>query len=272
MRLFQLPGSVLVESETRWFRLAGETWDSVVNRADLNGWVTGQISDGTLIDGPPDLAKLLPPIGSQEIWAAGVTYYRSRTARMEEAKLAGGGDFYDRVYDAARQTLLQGHTASRARSSTARADSEGLELERARAGARAGRQLARRNCRVHDRQRHELARHRGREPAVPAAGQGLRRQLRAGAVRVDLLGAAPVGDGGAPGDSTRRSERVRGFDDAVFDEERAEGIGRVPVPRQQLSSWCVLLMGTHLRLTLYARLGDEVAIIEPIGTLVNTVA
>ena len=32
MRLFQLPGSVLVESETRWFRLAGETWDGVVNR------------------------------------------------------------------------------------------------------------------------------------------------------------------------------------------------------------------------------------------------
>ena len=29
MRLFQLPASVLVESETRWFRLPGETWDSV---------------------------------------------------------------------------------------------------------------------------------------------------------------------------------------------------------------------------------------------------
>jgi 2-dehydro-3-deoxy-D-arabinonate dehydratase len=115
MRLFQLPGSVLVESETRWFRLAGETWDSVINRADLNGWVTGQIADGTLIDGTPDLAKLLPPIGSQEIWAAGVTYYRSRTARMEEAKLAGGGDFYDRVYDAARPELFFKATPHRVR-------------------------------------------------------------------------------------------------------------------------------------------------------------
>ena len=45
MRLFQLPGSVLVETETRWFRLQGETWDSVINRADLSGWVTGQIAD-----------------------------------------------------------------------------------------------------------------------------------------------------------------------------------------------------------------------------------
>ena len=115
MRLFQLPGSVLVESETRWFRLPGETWDSVINRADLNGWVTGQIADGTLIDGTPDLAKLLPPIGSQEIWAAGVTYYRSRTARMEEAKLAGGGDFYDRVYDAARPELFFKATPHRVR-------------------------------------------------------------------------------------------------------------------------------------------------------------
>jgi len=115
MRLFQLPGSVLVESETRWFRLQGETWDSVINRADLHGWVTGQIADGTLMDGTPDLARLLPPIGSQEIWAAGVTYYRSRTARMEEAKLAGGGDFYDRVYDAARPELFFKATPHRVR-------------------------------------------------------------------------------------------------------------------------------------------------------------
>ena len=115
MRLFQLPGAVLVESETRWFRLQGETWDSVINRADLSGWVTGQIADATLIDGMPDLASLLPPIGSQEIWAAGVTYYRSRTARMEEAKLAGGGDFYDRVYDAARPELFFKATPHRVR-------------------------------------------------------------------------------------------------------------------------------------------------------------
>jgi 2-dehydro-3-deoxy-D-arabinonate dehydratase len=49
---------------------------------------------------------LLPPIGSQEVWAAGVTYLRSRDARMEEAKAAGGGDFYDKVYDAERPELF----------------------------------------------------------------------------------------------------------------------------------------------------------------------
>jgi 2-dehydro-3-deoxy-D-arabinonate dehydratase len=47
-----------------------------------------------------------PPIGTQEVWAAGVTYFRSRTARMEESKDAGGGTFYDRVYEAERPELF----------------------------------------------------------------------------------------------------------------------------------------------------------------------
>jgi 2-dehydro-3-deoxy-D-arabinonate dehydratase len=45
-------------------------------------------------------------VASQEVWAAGVTYYRSRTARMEESREAGGGSFYDRVYDAPRPELF----------------------------------------------------------------------------------------------------------------------------------------------------------------------
>jgi 2-dehydro-3-deoxy-D-arabinonate dehydratase len=45
-------------------------------------------------------------IGGQEVWAAGVTYLRSRTARMEESKDAGGGTFYDLVYQAARPELF----------------------------------------------------------------------------------------------------------------------------------------------------------------------
>jgi 2-dehydro-3-deoxy-D-arabinonate dehydratase len=46
------------------------------------------------------------PIQSQEVWAAGVTYLRSRTARMEESKEAGGGTFYDKVYHAERPELF----------------------------------------------------------------------------------------------------------------------------------------------------------------------
>jgi 2-dehydro-3-deoxy-D-arabinonate dehydratase len=54
-----------------------------------------------------------PLIQSQEVWAAGVTYFRSRTARMEEAKSAGAGDFYDRVYEADRPELFMKATPHR---------------------------------------------------------------------------------------------------------------------------------------------------------------
>jgi 2-dehydro-3-deoxy-D-arabinonate dehydratase len=49
-------------------------------------------------------ATLLPPAdGRMEVWAAGVTYFRSREARLEES---GGADFYDRVYHAQRPELF----------------------------------------------------------------------------------------------------------------------------------------------------------------------
>ncbi len=59
--------------------------------------------------------QLLAPLGSQEVWAAGVTYYRSRTARMEESEEAGGDRFYDLVYDAERPELFFKATSRRVR-------------------------------------------------------------------------------------------------------------------------------------------------------------
>ena len=46
------------------------------------------------------------PIQSQELWAAGVTYSKSKEERQEESKDAGGGDFYARVYEAERPELF----------------------------------------------------------------------------------------------------------------------------------------------------------------------
>ena len=90
----------------RWFALTPQSWDAIVNRDDVHAWLTEEIAGHAPLPWPPDPADLLPPIGSQEVWAAGVTYFRSRTARMEESKSAGGGDFYDRVYGAARPELF----------------------------------------------------------------------------------------------------------------------------------------------------------------------
>ncbi len=63
-----------------------------------NAWAAGQPAT---LPANPDA-----PIGMQEVWAAGVTYLRSRTARMEESKDAGGGTFYDKVYHAERPELF----------------------------------------------------------------------------------------------------------------------------------------------------------------------
>lgn len=47
---------------------------------------------------------LLPPVEEQEVWAVGVTYLRSKKARMEESDFSATA--YDRVYDAARPELF----------------------------------------------------------------------------------------------------------------------------------------------------------------------
>ena len=71
------------------------------------------LADQTRISMPAGNLEYLPPVEHQEVWAAGVTYYRSRSARIEESESAGGGDFYDRVYTAARPELFFKSTASR---------------------------------------------------------------------------------------------------------------------------------------------------------------
>ena len=51
-----------------------------------------------------DSIVLLPPVDMQEIWAAGVTYYRSKTARMKESNFSATA--YDKVYEAPRPELF----------------------------------------------------------------------------------------------------------------------------------------------------------------------
>ncbi len=85
---------------------AGDTdWDDLINREDLSNYLQMQIDVGDTMSIPSE-DEILAPLQSQEVWAAGVTYYRSRTARMEESEDAGGADFYDRVYHADRPELF----------------------------------------------------------------------------------------------------------------------------------------------------------------------
>lgn len=107
MKLYRTIQGIIIETENAFY-LSGGDWDAFLNNDNLYTDTQALISGL----GPAPHAQewikkeLLPPIGNQEVWAAGVTYFRSREARMEEAKEAGGGDFYDRVYHAARPELF----------------------------------------------------------------------------------------------------------------------------------------------------------------------
>jgi 2-dehydro-3-deoxy-D-arabinonate dehydratase len=108
MKLFKTQHGILLETDDRFYRLHETQWDAVVNRDDLYDWLERQTTELIPIVFTDDLPmpEILPPIDTQEVWASGVTYYRSRTARMEESEKAGGGSFYDRVYDAERPELF----------------------------------------------------------------------------------------------------------------------------------------------------------------------
>ncbi len=109
MRLFRAPSGFSVEHQGKWFAsesAAFDTtgWDALITRDDLHAHLLQLLQHLKPADAGHSGA--LAPIGTQEVWAAGVTYYRSRDARMEESKSAGGGDFYDRVYGAERPELF----------------------------------------------------------------------------------------------------------------------------------------------------------------------
>jgi 2-dehydro-3-deoxy-D-arabinonate dehydratase len=103
IRLFNTPAGPLIHSESGWFAVNPASWDELLNTPDLLGHLRAQAVPAQRVDAP---GEILAPIGSQEVWGAGVTYFRSRVARREESKEAGGGDFYDRVYAAARPELF----------------------------------------------------------------------------------------------------------------------------------------------------------------------
>jgi 2-dehydro-3-deoxy-D-arabinonate dehydratase len=103
MKLYLTNSGCVVEKDLNFYSI-GDSWDQLAFREDLGTYLKDATTHAPKVAG--GALALLAPIGTQEVWAAGVTYLRSRAARMEEAKSAGGGDFYDRVYNAERLRWL----------------------------------------------------------------------------------------------------------------------------------------------------------------------
>jgi 2-dehydro-3-deoxy-D-arabinonate dehydratase len=127
MKLYRTKKGNLLETEGQYYRIE-QDWDLLINREGLHGyllWLAAEAAGSaevinvkagvltakvTVVTAEEVRVWLkegvLAPIGSQEVWAAGVTYLRSRDARMEESKDSGGADFYDKVYAAERPELF----------------------------------------------------------------------------------------------------------------------------------------------------------------------
>jgi len=109
MKLYKLAQGVILNHELISY-LFNEDWDTLVNKEELHAYLLNLIPVLPRITEEKALEEitknLSPPIGNQEVWAAGVTYLRSREARMEESARSGAADLYDKVYAAERPELF----------------------------------------------------------------------------------------------------------------------------------------------------------------------
>jgi len=115
MILYRTSTGIVVRKDDRFHRLPHPDWDEILNREHTRDRLVDEVGALPGSAALPELLEhqLLPPVGRQEVWAAGVTYHRSRSARVAESRDAGGGSFYDRVYDAKRPEIFPKATPER---------------------------------------------------------------------------------------------------------------------------------------------------------------
>jgi 2-dehydro-3-deoxy-D-arabinonate dehydratase len=107
MKLYKTKNGIIIERDNIFYQIKDKDWDSFINDDNLYNKMIGITDKHNPIDNAEKILKdLEAPIHSQELWAAGVTYLKSKEERQEESKDAGGGDFYARVYAAERPELF----------------------------------------------------------------------------------------------------------------------------------------------------------------------
>jgi len=108
MKVYKTRQGIVIEKSNEHYLLNDHFWDIFLNDDSLHAKILREIREIKPSHEAAMLVKgdLLPPIQSQEIWASGVTYYRSKVGRQEESKESGAADFYGRVYEAERPELF----------------------------------------------------------------------------------------------------------------------------------------------------------------------
>lgn len=112
MRIYKTTLGIVLENENKFYRVQEDNWDLFVNDDNLYQKITGLVQSSSALR-KEYIGDILAPIGNQELWACGVTYLRSKVGRQEESKVAGGSDFYARVYEAERPEVFFKSTAHR---------------------------------------------------------------------------------------------------------------------------------------------------------------
>ena len=107
--LVRVDGATHIKKDGAWRRLEGRSIDS---QLQLSAQELRELLEQPAREPGAPAGTLEAPIGSQEVWAAGVTYRRSLEARADEAV---SSDPYDRVYEAARPELFFKATPGRVR-------------------------------------------------------------------------------------------------------------------------------------------------------------
>jgi len=109
MKLYKLSAGIILQHNNASYLIQYD-WDGLINREGLYNYLSEIIPELPVLTEAMATAHInesaLPPIGKQEVWAAGVTYLRSREARMEESADSGAADLYDKVYAAERPELF----------------------------------------------------------------------------------------------------------------------------------------------------------------------
>jgi 2-dehydro-3-deoxy-D-arabinonate dehydratase len=107
MKIYKIVNGIVIQVKDKFYHIEKVDWDEFINDDNLYEKLKQyEKTQEPVVNGFELIERPLAPIQSQEIWASGVTYLKSKVGRQEESKKAGGGDFYAHVYEAERPELF----------------------------------------------------------------------------------------------------------------------------------------------------------------------